>query len=141
MANSQFTAVETEDIIYKRYKFGSWLMMVVVNVNVVDVVNVVDDCGWLCCVAININLCLTDFLTHPPWLSQANNWMCAPGYTGTVTFACSFGPNCTLINEPAGRWVETHGCRAAGRGKGCITTLWPVVKWDEIGSNGPSTSM
>ena len=100
---------------------------------VVDVVNVVDDCGWLCNVLPLTLTCVYQIcLTHPPWLSavmqqflQANNWMCAPGYAGTVTFACFFGPNCTLINEPAGRWVETHGCRAAGRGKGCITTLWP----------------
>ncbi|CAK9038819.1 unnamed protein product [Durusdinium trenchii] len=32
----------------------------------------------------------------------ADNWMCAEGYAGNVRYACSFGPNCTLINEPAG---------------------------------------
>lgn len=37
--------------------------------------------------------------------AKANNWMCAPGYAGTVTFYCAFGPNCTLINEPAGSSV------------------------------------
>ena len=37
--------------------------------------------------------------------AKADNWMCAPGYAGTVTFYCAFGPNCTLINEPAGSSV------------------------------------
>ena len=138
LANSQFTAVETEDIIYKRYKFGRgwwWLWLMLMWLMWLMWLMIV---GWLCCVAININLCLTDFFNHPPWLSQANNWNVCSRLRRNCDLRLFLWPNCTLINEPAGRWVETHGCRAAGRGKGCITTLWPVVKWDEIGSNGPS---